>query len=69
MNHILERMIAVNADGVDFHPIMEKSKIGTPDMRIYKSCTREEFDNVEYYPRSCYTFWKIIDGKKQYIKD
>ena len=69
MNPILEQMIAVNADGVDFHPIMEKSKIGTHEMRIYESHTREEFANVNSYPRSCYVFWKIVDGQKQYIKD
>ena len=68
-DHILERIIALNADGVDFHPIMLKSDIGTPNMIIFKSYTKDEFVNVRYYPKSCYTFWKMIDGKKQYIKD
>lgn len=69
MDYILKQMDDLNADGVDFHPIMLKTDIGTPNMTILKSYTKNEFLNVNYYPKSCYTFWRMINGQKQYIKD
>ena len=54
------------ADGVDFHMIgchPEKGDLIYPG----ESYTKEEFFKAKTYPRSGYTFWKLIDGKKYYI--
>ena len=54
------------ADGVDFHMIGRHPEKGDP---IYpsESYTKEEFFKAKTYPRSGYTFWKLINGKKYYI--
>ena len=54
------------ADGVDFHMIGCHPEKGDP---IYpgESYTKEEFFKAKTYPRSGYTFWKLINGKKYYI--
>ena len=54
------------ADGVDFHMIgchPEKGDLIYPG----ESYTKEEFFKAKTYPRSGYTFWKLINGKKYYI--
>ena len=52
------------ADGVDFHPIC-----CSPNEQILQSNTKEEFlsGKVESYPKSGYSFYKMIGGKKYYI--
>ena len=54
------------ADGVDFHMIGRHPEKGDP---IYpgESYTKEEFFKAKAYPKSGYTFWKLINGKKYYI--
>ena len=54
------------ADGVDFHMIGCHPEKGDP---IYpgESYTKEEFFKAKTYPRSGYTFWKLINGEKYYI--
>lgn len=54
------------ADGVDFHMIGRHPEKGDP---IYPggSYTKEEFFKAKCYPKSDYTFWKMIDGEKYYI--
>ena len=54
------------ADGVDFHMIGRHPEKGDP---IYpdESYTKEEFFKAKSYPRSDYTFWKLINGEKYYI--
>ena len=54
------------ADGVDFHMIgchPEKGDLIYPG----ESYTKEEFFKAKTYPRSGYTFWKLINGEKYYI--
>ena len=54
------------ADGVDFHMIGRHPEKG--DL-IYpgESYTKEEFFKAKAYPKSGYTFWKMINGEKYYI--
>lgn len=64
MNFYLEKMNELGADGVDFHACFAKP----PHCSIYQSNTKEDFENSNIgTPRSGYTFWKIIEGKKIYI--
>lgn len=50
------------ADGVDFVPLFFTGK-----EPIYDSFTKEEFFKTEWYPKTNYKFWKIINGNKFYI--
>ena len=54
------------ADGVDFHMVGHHPEKGDP---IYpgESYTKEEFFKAKSYPKSGYTFWKMINGEKYYI--
>ena len=65
MDYILEKMNELNADGVDFVPIW--GDYCPPP--IYCSYTKEEWQHVKSYPKSARLYWKIIDGKKEYIKE
>lgn len=61
-NLILEEMDRYDADGVDFVPIFDLSKIPP----IICSYTREELKNLKVYPKSDRKYWKMINGKKVY---
>ena len=54
------------ADGVDFHSIGNHPEKGDPILPG-ESYTKEEFFKAKTYPRSGYTFWKMINGEKYYI--
>ena len=54
------------ADGVDFHNIGCCPEKGDPILPG-GSYTKEEFFKAKTYPRSGYTFWKLINGEKYYI--
>ena len=54
------------ADGVDFHNIGYYPEKGDPILPG-GSYTKEEFFKAKTYPRSGYTFWKLINGEKYYI--
>ena len=53
------------ADGVDFHNIGGHPEKGDPILPG-ESYTKEEFFKAKSYPKSGYTFWKIINGEKYY---
>ena len=53
------------ADGVDFHNIGCCPEKGDPILPG-GSYTKEEFFKAKTYPRSGYTFWKLINGEKYY---
>lgn len=53
----------LGADGIDFHPIGSK----LPNIKILASFTKKQFLEGVIYPRSDYTFWKNINGKKCYL--
>lgn len=64
MDYILEEMNKVNADGVDFVPIMSPELIPS----VIVSYTKEEWiDGVGCYPKSGRKYWKMVDGKKVYV--
>lgn len=64
MDYILEEMNNVNADGVDFVPIMSPELIPP----VIVSYTKEEWiDGVSFYPKSGRKYWRMIDGKKTYV--
>ena len=63
---ILSEMQKYNADGVDFVPIFMQSNCIPP---IYKSYTKEEWlASDRSYPKLARRYWKIVNGKKEYIK-
>ena len=49
----------LGADGIDFHPICSKQ----PNIKILASFTKKQFLEGVIYPRSDYTFWKILMEK------
>lgn len=54
------------ADGVDFHPIGQDPR-KNPAI-VWQSNTREDIlERKVGYPKSAYSFWKKINGKKYYI--
>lgn len=54
------------ADGVDFHPIGQDPR-KNPAI-VWQSNTKEDIlERKVGYPKSAYSFWKKINGKKYYI--
>lgn len=66
MDYILEEMNKVDADGVDFVPLWFDERFPPP---VICSYTKEEWHHVKAYPKSNRMYWKMIEGRKQYIKD
>lgn len=66
MDYILDEMDKVGADGVDFVPLWFDKRFPLP---VICSYTKEEWHNVKAYPKSNRMYWKMIEGRKQYIKD
>lgn len=61
---ILSEMERLNADGVDFVPLFtEINNI----IQIYESYTKEEWISGVCYPKARRVYWKMINGKKEYI--
>ena len=63
--NIVDEMIKLNADGVVFHPV------GAMGLDIFARAhceyTLEEMKSVKAIPKSCRTYYRIIDGKKEII--
>ena len=54
------------ADGVDFHPIGQDPRKNP--VIVLQSNTKEDIlERKAGYPKSAYSFWKKINGKKYYI--
>ena len=70
-NPILSEMVALNADGVDFidpfHQNDRGDHFGSTIATYSKAAWKVAYGVA--YPRSSYKFWKIIDGRKQYITE
>lgn len=68
MSGYIEQMIDVmtelDADGIDFIEIGEFHK-NIPC--VCQSYTKEEFKDVNIIPKTCYRYYKIVDGKKIYV--
>lgn len=70
-NPILSEMVALNADGVDFIDPFHENGPGNHFGSVLATYPKAAWQ-VAYgvaYPRSAYKFWKIIDGRKQYITE
>ena len=70
-NPILSKMVALNTDGVDFIDPFHQNDRGDHFGSTLATYTKAAW-KVAYgvaYPRSSYKFWKIIDGRKQYITE
>lgn len=64
MNYYIDKMNELGADGIDF---VYLGFITRGQGAIIKSYTREELLNNPSTPRADYRFWKMKDGKKEYI--
>jgi hypothetical protein len=65
MNYLEEEMLKFNADGIDFIPVWLDKESDPP---IICSYTFNEFRKVNWIPKSNWRLWRIVDGKKVYIK-
>lgn len=66
IDFIYDEMIAVDADGVDFVPIWLDDMHPAPILCSYK---KDEWKNVNSYPRSNRLYWKLDEnGNKQYVR-
>lgn len=62
---ILEEMEKLEADGVDFVPIMTNPYDAFKN--VLCSYSKEEWKEVRGYPKSGRLYWKIINGRKFYL--
>lgn len=51
-NYLFDKMNELNADGIDFIPICVSK-----NPPILASYTKEEFQNVNDFPKSTYRYW------------
>ena len=58
---IYKEMKKLQADGVDFVPIWFGEGVPT----ILCSYTKEEWKDVQAYPKSARMYWKMVNGKKK----
>lgn len=54
------------ADGVDFHPIDQDPR-KNPAIVLQSNTKEDILERKVGYPKSAYSFWKKINGKKYYI--
>lgn len=54
------------ADGVDFHPIGQDPR-KNPTIVLQSNTKEDILERKVGYPKSSYSFWKKINGKKYYI--
>jgi hypothetical protein len=59
MKTLFQTMIEVNADGIDFFPVMSG--------KLICGYTLEEFRNVRVYPKSNWKMYRVVDGYKVYF--
>ena len=70
MNFILEEMIELNADGVIFHNLfVTEEYLINGKTKIFADYSLEQVKNLTAYPKSNRTYYKIVDGKLEYIKN
>lgn len=73
-NYYLNKMDVLNADGIDFIPFKDDNPDGIDfipfeddNPEVIASYSRKEFEQVKIIPKTCYRFWKLINGEKKYI--
>lgn len=64
-NFYLQKMNELNADGIDFIDFLD---FVNNNPSIIVSYSKNEFEKEKYIPKTCYKYWKLIDGKKVYIE-
>lgn len=69
MDYYYDKLIELEADGIDFIDIDDEIA-HTPFPTVFKTITKQEFENNSeiYILKTAYRFWKLVDGKKVYIK-
>ncbi len=70
MDYYLSKMEELGADGIDFIPISNALADKNCQLcEVITSYTKEEWiKGVGGIPKTSYLFWKIVDGKKEYIR-
>lgn len=65
-NYFLNKMIELDADGVDFVPITFNTD---KPLEIIRSYTKKDFESNPWLPvpKTNYLFYKNINGQKKYI--
>lgn len=65
MGYYYDKIIELNADGIDFIPICVYNEI----VPIIKTITKQDFEDekVDDIPKTGYRFWRIENGQKVYI--
>jgi hypothetical protein len=62
-NHYLKEMEENKADGIDFIAFGPAK----PFPNILASYTKEKLETITATPRAGYKYWKMVNGKKEYI--
>ncbi|WP_313069922.1 hypothetical protein [Lacrimispora sp.] len=69
-DYYLSKMKELDADGIDFIPI--SNALSNRDYQFCKviaSYTKEEWiKGVGAIPKTPYLFWKVVNGKKEYLR-
>lgn len=69
MDFYYDKLIELNADGVDFVPFCEAFLTGDyKRCEIVESFTKDELKHSKAIPKTPYLFWKYVDGNKVYCK-
>jgi hypothetical protein len=64
----LDEMKKLNADGVIFHSIFAEPE--NEDFKdIYCEYTIKEMEQINTFPKSARTYYRIIDGRKAFIPE
>lgn len=68
MDYYYDKMIELNAEGIDFIPIGDLIDNNTIK-RIVETITKQDFENgkVDGIPKTGYRFWRMENGQKVYI--
>ena len=67
-NYYLNKIKELEADGVDFIPLSESlMKRDYLNLKIIRSHTRADLEfGIDYFPKTPYLFWKMVNGVKTY---
>ena len=66
MKTLYQIMEEKEADGISFYQMFLSPE--NFQNNVICSFTKEQFKNQPGYPKSNYVFWKIINGKKVFLK-
>ena len=71
MNYYYQKVLELNADGIDFISLSDLFDNNKKIKPVVKTITRQNFENNEVIsiPKTGYRFWRMINGEKVYIDD